>query len=867
MTVGEGKDYLNISSALSNATNNSIILVSDGIYHESIIVDKEVIIRSENGSANTTIHPDTIARTINITAHNVTIDGFNISNNVLNPSPGIFISSASNCTLVNNDISGFGFGIGVVNASRPTLINNSLSSNYIDILLENSISGFMENNDMASTGINFGVYGDSLEEYIHDINSSNKVHEQPLYYLVNQVDYEVPTDAGQVYAVNSQNITIRDLVVGNGLDGVALINTSNSTIENVTVSGCYEGILLFNSEYNLVRNVTAVDNYAGIHNHNSSNTMLLDNIVNDNFDGGIFLCGSDYIALLGNGVSGNGDNGVSVWRSNYVMLLDNTIHFNVDDGIDIEESNNVLLDSNAVNYNSEDGIDIEGSYDILLGGNVVNYNSGIGITIYNTNDSTLTNNTANENAFVGIYLHEASNITLMDNTVDSTGAYGVAAIQRQDTEPQNMDLLSNYGVKRHSKNTINGILSDDSMPVIAIDSISYGLKIENSDNITLSNTHATGNDCQLQAYISENLTVDNIIVTDESAGISFAGTFYDIRLSERSSAPASPSGKTNVNGYVDIAYLNYGITSMPMYVPMGMDIKFSYDDPGMNTAGESSVALYNLSDNEWIKVAGSTLNTQHNYVSASISAPEITIGGGTVLTPAPHTVTLALFKDSERTGSSGSSVIARERSQGTITDLPRGNDGGLAKDTVVKSSDSTTTLTLFTGTKALDPLGNPVNSIIVTTPSSLPSDTPREVIESGLYFRFGPSGTTFSQQVMVTMDFDPADFEGRAPVIYTYTSEDGWIALETTVDWENGRATAMISHFSLYALFGTEAEETTVIIAETQGTDINAPDVQEEETLAENESGSSYLYWVIGLIIVLIIAVAVVRPKKKDGEL
>jgi len=396
------------------------------------------------------------------------------------------------------------------------------------------------------------------------------------------------------------------------------------------------------------------------------------------------------------------------------------------------------------------------------------------------------------------------------------------------------------------------------------DPVSYGIDILSCYNTTLSENHATGSDYALRVSDTANITVNKLVVTSGLAGISFDGNIGEIILGENSSTSTPLSGKTNVNGYVDIAYSNYGIASMPMYVPMGMDIKFSYDDSGMNTAGESSVALYNLSGSEWVKVPGSTLNTQHNYVSATITAPEITIGGGTVLAPAPRIVTLALFKNSQRTGSS---VVARERSQGTITDLPLGNDGGLTKDTVVESSHSTTTLTLFAGTKALDPLGNPVNSIIVTTPSSLPSDTPREVIESGLYFRFGPSGTTFSQDVMITMDFNPADFEGRTPVIYTYTSEDGWIALETTVDWENGRATAYISHFSLYALFGTEAGETTVIVSETQGTDTTAPAVQEEETPAENESGSSYLYWIVGLTIVLILAVAVVRQKKKDGEL
>jgi hypothetical protein len=134
----------------------------------------------------------------------------------------------------------------------------------------------------------------------------------------------------------------------------------------------------------------------------------------------------------------------------------------------------------------------------------------------------------------------------------------------------------------------------------------------------------------------------------------------------------------------------------------------------------------------------------------------------------------------------------------------------------------------------------------------LPSDTPREVIESGLYFRFGPPGTTFSQDVMITMDFDPELFEGRTPVIYTYTSEGGWIALETTVDWESSRATAYISHFSLYALFETDSEPVKEISFEPALEDTEQALVEEapvEESTDGNEFG--FVPWVVGTVFVI----------------
>jgi hypothetical protein len=407
-----------------------------------------------------------------------------------------------------------------------------------------------------------------------------------------------------------------------------------------------------------------------------------------------------------------------------------------------------------------------------------------------------------------------------------------------------------------------------------------GIFVVEGENNTLTRNMAFNNQYDFCSALSYNLEVEKLMLVKDQAQMSFTVDEGIVLLSGNESSNVPLSGKTNVNGYIDmlavinpdIGYRSVG-AEINLLLPEKLDFKFLYGDSGMSSKGESSIRLYQLNGTEWTTIPNSSLNTNENYVAASIDwqyiieYDSIDIG---INSPTPYygLVTLALFKDPEPPRSSGSSVIARERSQGTITDLTLGNDGGLTKDTVVKSSDLTTTLTLFTGTKALDPLGNPVNSIIVTTPSSLPSDTPREVIESGLYFKFGPSGTTFSQDVMVTMDFNPADFEGRTPVIYTYTSEDGWIALETTVDWENGRATAYISHFSLYALFGTDAGPVKEVSFDPASQTIEP--VTSEGNLAEestDKKGLGFIPWVVAIVLVIGLGIVYGSKKKKEGGL
>jgi hypothetical protein len=124
-----------------------------------------------------------------------------------------------------------------------------------------------------------------------------------------------------------------------------------------------------------------------------------------------------------------------------------------------------------------------------------------------------------------------------------------------------------------------------------------------------------------------------------------------------------------------------------------------------------------------VKVPVSLLNAHNNYVSTIIDS-EVIVDSITISYPTT-TATFAHFKDTERSDSS-SSAAQRERKEGTITDLPVGNDGKVTSDTVVRSADATTTLALYQGIQDVDASGYPVNKIIVTTPLFLPADTPAE---------------------------------------------------------------------------------------------------------------------------------------------
>ncbi|WP_292463816.1 NosD domain-containing protein [Methanolobus sp.] len=869
------------SSSEHNIISNNTINSNgcDGIYLDhsgnNTLEDNVITDNPESGIDLYNSHDNAISSNIvsNNTHHGIYLNSSSyntLTNNTAsdNLDKGVYIYNSSNFNaLTDNTATRSDTGIKLYNSDNSILTNNTATSNDHGIYLEYSTNNTLMNNTMGSNDYNFGVYGPGLEHFIHNIdNTNNLINGKPLYYLVSQADEEIPPGVGQVYVVNSTNITVREIEVSNAFAGAVFAYTDNSIIENFSASECESGVYLFNSSFNVLDNIIANTNDYGIFISASNNNTLSDSITNSNSGYGISLSGSsNYNTLNSNTATGNLVGIVLINSADRNTLENNTANSNLI-GIGLLGS-----DNNDVTYNTANdnliGIDHESSANNSLVSNIANSNYIAGIGFYESSDNELIDNTANSNSLAGIILQESSDNVLGNNIVkDSTGdsGFGVGSMDSgslSNTPFNEYNIINKFNSNfvSSSANMINSIYSDDIPPV------SYGVHIVDCYNNTLSGTYSTGNYYAFYALRSLNTTVNNLILTEDLAQMSFVTDYGKTYLRGYDSNSVSLSGKTNVNGYVDFIRSPDYLSSIALESIdyLGTEIKFHYENPGMSNEDESSIALFRLNGNEWVEVPNATLNTSGNYVSATINENDGVAPVGIMEESPTYTVTLALFIDGETPRSNSGSAVQRERREGTITDLPLGNDGEITGDSVVKSSDTSTTLTFYKGTKALDPFGNPVSSIIITTPSSLPADTPGEVIESGLYFRFGPSGTTFSQEVMITMDFDPELFEGRAPVIYTYTSEEGWIALETTVDWENGRATAMISHFSLYALFGTDSEETQDIVAETQGAVAETFTESAEEKTVEDKGGFGYLYWIIGIVIILALVIVIVKKTER----
>jgi parallel beta-helix repeat protein len=805
ITVGDsGKDHTTINAAVTAANPGDTILVSGGTYTENVVVNKAVTIISENGSASTVVQSSTGGDVFGISSDNVTISGFNSTGAVSSNQAGIYVSSASNCNISNNQLNGNYYGINLDSSSNNTLSNNTANNNsWADIFIRDSS------------------------------------------------------------------------------------NYNNLTSNNASSTSYYGIYLAFSSNYNNLTSNNANNNEYGIFLAFSSNNNLTNNTASNNVNCGIDLAFSSYNTLTSNTASNNPDYGIFLSSSSNNTLISNTVSNNTREGIFVyDSSNNNTLTSNNAN-NNEYGIYLDDSSNNTLANNLMSsnsYNFGISASyledfLHDINESNLVDgkplyywiNRSNEEVpsdAGAVYVINSTNITVKDIELANVDA-GVLFAYTNNSTIQNVTVSEgSIGVQMISSgyNILDDITANNTDCGIYLDSSSYnaltsnsassnnyfGIYFEFSSNYnTLSNTTAINNsvyDLNADSTSSANI-IENLVLTNNFTEISFISD-PGTGVKGLETVAATVSGKISMNRYVTIV----NSSASPM------NFTFYYNDSGLSIADESFVALYRLNGSEWLAVSATSLNTTDNYVSANLTE----FGTFGLFTGGDISMTSSSSSPSS-SSSSGGSVASRVISQGTVEQLSLGEDGEIMGDTVVKSSDTKATLTLYKGTVALDPYGNSVNKIMITVPASLPADVPEDMTYSGLYYEFGPSGTTVSKDVMITIDFDPEEFGGRVPTIYTYTSEGGWEALETTVDWDNGKATAMIRHFSMYALFEADVEEVEEIAVETPALEFSP--VTEVETPVEDDTRFGYLYLIAGFGIVLVLGIVFVRKQKNGGEL
>ena len=394
-TIYVPEDYARIQWAVDNASAGDTIIVRDGVYVENVNVNKRLTIMSENGSDKTIVqaaNPDTPVFKITswspwygeyVNISGLTVKGGDCGFNI--EDDWVDYCMISNCIITNNK-----YGIYLAFASNITLTNNTMMNNKYNFKI-----GYVDLEKLQS----------------YKIDTSNTVNGKPIYYLVNEKDriIDSSTNAGYVAAINSTNITVKDLTLTNNGQGVLFCGVSDSRIENVNASNNGVGIDLDESSNNtLINNEVLFNSGSGIYLWDSSNNNIMNNNASNNGFTGISLKITRYNKLMNNTVNSNDMFGIRLYNSFYTQIVNNVANSNNHSGIYIggEEMSsswyNYII-NNTIQLNRWNGVCLDGArYNAIKKNNISKSHDGI--LLIDANYNVIANNNIKSNNETGIKL-------------------------------------------------------------------------------------------------------------------------------------------------------------------------------------------------------------------------------------------------------------------------------------------------------------------------------------------------------------------------------------------------------------------------------------------------------------------------------
>jgi len=405
-------------------------------------------------------------------------------------------------TIEMNTIDGNGGdGIRVYKSSGTIITDNFLSTNYAGVLVHgSSTNNVLKRNSISQSATsNFYVVGESLSDFVNDVDPTNTVNGRAIYYLISKRDITVPLDAGYTALVNCTHITVQNLsLTGNG-QGLLLAFTTNSTIAS--------------------NDITRNEN-AGIHLIFSSRNAFLGNHIADS-SCGIYLESSSFNSIIGNSL-GNLTDSILLDRSSNNSISGNTVTRSLEtapgDGIVFRDSSGNNVSENKME-NNRHGISLSRSSDnsifenefannywgsILLGGNSNNNNiqrnrithSDPGILLQSSSSNNLFGNNLSSNG-LGISLKGSSRNNLEQNYIANHSSCGIRAESSLDnTILGNTIINGHYGISLDS-NSCNNLLCRN-----IVKSNDHGINMQRSLSNVITENNIVGNEYGMYAVRS-----------------------------------------------------------------------------------------------------------------------------------------------------------------------------------------------------------------------------------------------------------------------------------------------------------------------------------------------------------------------------
>jgi parallel beta-helix repeat protein len=281
---------------------------------------------------------------------------------------GLDLSSRTNVTIKNIQVTKSYYGIFLSNSTNNTVVKNNMTSNVYGVTLADySTNNSINENIFANDGLWI------IPSYKNTVKD-NLVNGKPLTYLEDMSNVTVNSNTGQVVLVECNDMTVENLDLSNTSCSIQLVSTNNSKVANNNIMNSRSGIGLWSSSNNCIyRNNITANSIGGIGlGRSSTNNTISENIVVES------PIGMEFVGSTNNTISGN------------------NITASIYSAIEIGQSSNTVISQNNV-ANSTYGIVLSGSSNSTLReNNIVNNDNGL--LLYNSSNNKIHHNYFHDNA-------------------------------------------------------------------------------------------------------------------------------------------------------------------------------------------------------------------------------------------------------------------------------------------------------------------------------------------------------------------------------------------------------------------------------------------------------------------------------------
>jgi parallel beta-helix repeat protein len=388
-------NYTTIQEAINaNETQDGhTIFVENGVYFENVRVNKSISLIGESRES-TVINGSDFGTVVTVKANHTAIKNFmicnsgtdlgdvgiylgliqdvNIEKNVIADTGGIYAVSSNDTAFTENVLNYNWYGIHLLDSSNNNITSNVLENNHYGITIDECSDHILSNNSMKNNVYNFGIFGETLPDFTHSIDTTNIINDRSVCYVLNEknavIDPSTFPNLGYIGIVNSTNIKINDWNLSNNFCTFLLAFVNGSTITNVNITDNFHGMYLFASNNNTIQNSRFAGNGYGLEQRASNNNTVIGNKFTENTDS-LYLLVSNGNTVVENTIENSTFRGIVLSSSRNNMIYHNNFINNT----------NQASSSNSVPNDWDDGL--EGNYWSEYNGTDANHD-GIGDTPY-----------------------------------------------------------------------------------------------------------------------------------------------------------------------------------------------------------------------------------------------------------------------------------------------------------------------------------------------------------------------------------------------------------------------------------------------------------------------------------------------------